>query len=82
MCAGDGMGVIAGHVRFVRKLEKHPDALDREPEVARMLNEGQSFPMTATIASLIAFRPLRFWQETDLLIVPDRLDLDASLLGE
>ena len=61
MCAGDGMGVIAGHVRLVGELEQRPDALDGESEIARMLDEGQSFPMTATIAPLIAFRPLRFW---------------------
>lgn len=80
MRAGDGVGIVAGHVRLVRKPEKRPNALDGEPKIARMLDEGESFAVTATVTPLIAFRALRLRQKTDLLIIPNRLNLDAGLL--
>lgn len=78
---GDGVRIIAGHVRLVGEPEKCPDALDREPEIARMPDEGQPLAVSTPITPLIAFRPLRFRQKTNLFVVANRLDLDTGLLG-
>ncbi len=43
-----------------------------------MLDEGEAFGMGAAIAPLVALGTLRRRQQPDLLVIADRLDLDAG----
>ena len=71
MAGGDRVRLVAGHAGCVRQPQQGPDALDREAEIARMLDEGESLDMGAAIATLIALGALRLRQQADLLVIAD-----------
>ena len=76
----DGISLITGPVGMVAEVEQLADRIERETELPRMADEGQSVELCIVVAPLSAFGPARFGHESDLFVVPDGLHFCASLL--
>ncbi len=68
----DLIGLVAGLILVVRKLEQLTDLLYREAEVARMSDKIQAREMSRGVPPLITFCPLRLLQQADSLVIADR----------
>lgn len=65
---------------MVAEVEQLADRIERETELPRMADEGQSVKLCIVVAPLPAFGPAGFGHESDLFVVPDGLHLCAGLL--
>ena len=79
LCLCDGICGGAGLIRVVGKAEKVADRLEREPQVARVPDEGKPVECLGPIEPLIAGAALGLGQKADLLVVADRRHLDPRL---
>jgi hypothetical protein len=67
---------------LLRQSQKFADVFQREPEFLGAANEQQSRDLHLTVTA-VAGRQSRFrWQQAALLVIPDRVDADASAPGE
>src|SRR6056297_1223488 len=78
----DGIGLRARLVRMIAQIEKLADCVQREPELPRMPDERQAVKLTIAIAPLTASRSPRLGQESDLLVIADRLHLCSGLFSQ
>jgi hypothetical protein len=77
--ASDGIGLRARLVRMIAQIEKLTDRVQREPELPRMPDERQTVKLSISIAPLTASRSPGLGQESDLLVIADRLHLRPGL---
>lgn len=78
----DGISGGAGLIGSVRQTEKVPDRFQREAQIARMPDEGETFHRLAAIEPLVARTAFSFGQEADLLVVADRRNLHPGGLAQ
>ena len=74
----DAVGLAAVAFGMVRQVEQGADFLDREAQVTRMAHEGQPRPVRLAIAAVIGRGAMRFGEQSDALIIADRLDIGAG----
>ncbi len=82
LAARDFIGFVTWPVRRVRQIKQLPDRVERKSQLSAVSNECEAIEFSVTIAPLPAFGPTRFRHQTNLLIIPDRLNLGASSLRE
>lgn len=69
-------------VRRVLEEKQHSDFAQRHVQPSAVPNEGQSLNMFAAVHAEITFCTWRFWQQSFAFVIPDRLDLGVSGLGQ
>src|SRR6056297_1546406 len=76
---GDCIGLRARLVWMIAQIKKLTDCVQREPELPSMPDERQAVKLTISIAPLTSSRSPGLGQESDLLIIADRLHLRPGL---
>lgn len=74
--SGAGTGGLVGEVQQLA------DRFEREAQLSRVPDEGETVEIRVAVAPLPAFRPPRLGQKPDLLVVADGLHFGAGALGE
>lgn len=77
--AGNFVGDGTGPVRRIRQAQQFADRFQRKAKFTAMTNECQPSKMLGAIAPLVASRSKRLRHQSDLLVVPDGLNLAAGL---
>lgn len=67
---------------MVGHLEKFSYRVQRKPELSAVSNESEALLVLPCVTPLIAVGAGRFWQQSDLLIVPDRRHFDITFGGK
>ena len=76
------IGFVTGPVRRVRQIKQLPDRVERKAQLSAVPDEGEAIKVGVTIASLSAIGPTWLGHQSNLLIVPDRLNLGTGSLRE
>jgi hypothetical protein len=61
-------------IRRGAKSEQNTDFVQRHVQGTAVANERQQFGVVLPIASKVPARPARFWQQSFMLVVPNRFD--------
>ena len=77
----DGVGLCAGACRMVLEVDQGADRVDVEAEFAGMADEGEAADIGLAVEAAVAVGPRRLGQQSDLLVVADRRNLDAARLA-
>src|SRR6185437_10818681 len=80
--SGDPIGPRTVGLPLIRQGQQFPDRRQGEPQLARMADEAQLLPVRLSVAALIARGTRRRREQSDLLVVADRLDLAADAAGQ
>ena len=66
--------LTAVFVRGGPKSEQNPDVVQRHVQETAMANERQQLSVLLSISAKVPARPVGFWQQAFMLVIPNRLD--------
>ncbi len=77
----DGISISARLAGIILQVQQRADGLRRKAQIARMPDESKPAHIGVIVKSAVSLRPLRRWQQTHLLVIPDSGHLHATLAG-
>jgi hypothetical protein len=82
MVEGDDLDLAAGVVAAVHQTQKPADLVQGETQGPAPTHEGQAHELRLAVLPVAAFGARRLGQESDALVIADRLDVASGGLGQ